>query len=127
MSNDLPIDDQVVDQDENKKEEITQLSPEGLPVEIGSIEKEDLFEDLEREVTPEVPKPAAKKEVSSSQESEQIVQEEDTSKPPENVVDKRTPNDQTTEINDARQSLTREADDKEEDFIDHVEEVHTIA
>lgn len=127
MSNDLPVNDQVVDQAKNKKEEITQLSSEGPPIEIGSVEKENLFENLEKETTPEVSKPLVdKKEMKAQKEADVKEKSSEEVGKVKNVVDKRTHNEQTTQISDARQSLTKKADDKEEDFIDHVEEVHSI-
>ncbi len=43
-----------------------------------------------------------------------------------NVVDKRTNHEPLTKIDSTADALTVEADAEEEDFIKHVEEVHTI-
>lgn len=43
-----------------------------------------------------------------------------------NVVDKRTNHEQLTSIANSADQLTTVADEEEEDFIKHVEEVHTI-
>lgn len=64
----------------------------------------------ETPVVPEVPQPESAPEVA----------------PDLNVVDKRTSHEKLTTIKSASDQLTVSADEEEEDFIKHVEEVHTI-
>ena len=46
--------------------------------------------------------------------------------PVSNVVDMRTHNEELEGVDESADKLTKDADEEEEDFIHHVEEVHTI-
>ena len=133
MSNDLPKDGQA--RVLENREQISQLSPEGERAENESKKKESV-ESL-GETTP--PEEKESIDVVESSESFETIEEPrdseqqpidveggSTDVEPRNIVDKTTGKKETEPVEETSHNLTKDADDKEKDFIEHVERVHTI-
>lgn len=98
---------------------------EAAPTVEQAPQTETISTPVEKLPTPEVPvAPALSEQPSESVAPVQPV----AKKTPEemNVVDKRTNHEPLDSLQDTSDKLTKEADEEEEDFIKHVEEVHTI-
>jgi len=82
-------------------------------------------ETVEREQTYETPPEAPVAEV--VKQPDDAVLAPQTQQVPEdlNVVDMRTSHEKTDNVDPDAQKLTKEADEEEEDFIEHVEQTHS--
>jgi len=101
-------------------------TPEQLPVSAPEQVETITPEVQETLAAPEIPVPTPEAPVEEKVVEEVPVAPAAPAEPATNVVDKRAPGVEQGTPLETTHKLTEEADEEEEDFIKHVEEVHSI-